>query len=91
MKVSKAAFLGLAERSHDFSQWMMHMSLEQLYFHEKKLDVVNGTARERFESLLDNRPEIVENVSSRVLASYIGIAPEYLSRLKKHFSHKLKK
>lgn len=91
MKITKNKFYELARQSHDFAQWMMSMSLEQLLFHERKREVVNGEAKERFESLIDNRPEIIEKVSSKIIASYIGITPEYLSKLKRHFAHKMKK
>jgi CRP-like cAMP-binding protein len=91
MKVSHAEFIGLLNESHDFSRWMTHMSLEQLLFHERKREIVNGDAKERIEALINNRPEILENVSSRIVASYIGITPQYLSTLKKLFAHKLKK
>ncbi|MDR2890983.1 MAG: Crp/Fnr family transcriptional regulator [Alistipes sp.] len=91
MKIAKSQFVDLASRSHDFAQWMMYMSLEQLMFHEKKLEIMNGNAQERFEALIENRPEIIENVSSRVIASYIGITQQYLSTLKQQFGHKLKK
>jgi CRP-like cAMP-binding protein len=90
MKVPKAKFLELANKSHDFAQWMMHMSMEQLFNNEVRLEIVNGSAKERLESLMEGRPEIVENVYNKVLASYIGIAPEYLCRLKQQFKHKLK-
>lgn len=91
MKITKAQFVELAADSHDFAQWMMYMSLEQLLYHERKLQVVNGDAKERFEALIKNRPEIIDNVSSRIVASYIGITPQYLSSLKRHFAHMLKK
>jgi CRP-like cAMP-binding protein len=91
MKIPKVKYAGLTSESHDFSQWMMYMSLEQLLFHEKKLEVLNGDARERFEALIENRPEIIKNVSSKIIASYIGITQQYLSTLKQHFAHKLKK
>ncbi|MDR2890168.1 MAG: Crp/Fnr family transcriptional regulator [Alistipes sp.] len=83
MKIPKAGFVELMEQSHDFAQWVAWMSLSQLWFYEKKRLVVNGDARERFESLLRNRPEIIEKVRSKVIASYIGITPQYLSNLKK--------
>ncbi len=91
MKVTKAQFAELAHRSHDFAEWMMYMSLEQLMFHEKKQQVVNGDAKERFESLIEYRPEIIENVSSKIIAQYIGITQQYLSTLKRQFAHKLGK
>jgi CRP-like cAMP-binding protein len=85
MKVEMNDFLALVKESNDFAQWMMWMSIGQLWFHEMKLSVVNGDARERFESLVKNRPEVVEKVASRILASYIGITPQYLSKLKREF------
>jgi CRP-like cAMP-binding protein len=88
MKIPKAKFIGLANESHDFAQWMMYMSLEQLFFLEKKREVMNGTARERFKALIENRPEIIETVSSKIIASYIGITQSYLSTLKKELAKK---
>jgi CRP-like cAMP-binding protein len=89
MKVTKAKFTDLTNRSPDFARWMMYMSLTELMFHEKKREIVNGDARERFEALILNRPEIIKNVSSKIIASYIGITPIYLSKLKKDFAHQL--
>ncbi len=91
MKISKSSFYDLIRQSHDFAQWMMSMSLEQLLFHERKREVVNGDAKERFEALMKNRPEIVENVSSKIIASYIGITPEYFCRMKRRYMFKMKK
>jgi CRP-like cAMP-binding protein len=91
MKIPKAKFIDLANQSHDFAQWMMYMSLEQLLFFEMKREVVNGDAKERLSALIEHRPEIIENVSSKIIASYIGVTQQYLSTLKQHFAHKLKK
>jgi CRP-like cAMP-binding protein len=88
MKISKAAFDSLTERSNDFALWMLRLSASQLWLYEKKLAVVNGEAKDRFESLLRLRPEIIDTVSSRILASYIGIIPSSLSRLKRQFKKK---
>ena len=88
MKVTKADFTDLMKRSHDFSQWVAFVSLEQLWDYERKRAVINGDAKERFLALMENRPEIIKHVSSRIIASYLDITPEYLCRLKKQFSHK---
>lgn len=83
MKMSRRDFVGLIERSHDFSQWIAWISTAQLWLNEKKLMTVNGNAKERFESLLKNRPEILEKVAGKIIASYIGITPQYFSSLKR--------
>ena len=35
-----------------------------------------------------NRPEIVKSVSQRILASYLGITPQYLSNIRKEIFNK---
>lgn len=39
-------------------------------------------AAQRYIALMRDWPELVQDVPDRIVASYIGIAPEYLSRLK---------
>lgn len=88
MKVTNAQFLDFISRSNDFAQWVLWLSVNQLWHYEKKLVVVNGDASERFESLLKNRPGIFDNVPLHIIASYIGITPQHLSRLKRRLSLK---
>lgn len=43
---------------------------------------------ERYQAVLKNRPEIVEAVTDRVLASYLEITPQHLCRLKQQLRDK---
>jgi CRP-like cAMP-binding protein len=43
---------------------------------------LNHTPTERYEQLLRTRPHLVQRVSQRVLASFLGIKPESLSRIR---------
>ncbi|WP_046246453.1 Crp/Fnr family transcriptional regulator [Hymenobacter terrenus] len=43
---------------------------------------LNQTPTERYEQLVRNRPQLVQRVSQRLLASYLGIKPESLSRIR---------
>jgi CRP-like cAMP-binding protein len=85
VKITRTNFDNLMKESNDFAQWMLRLSSAQLWQFEMKLAVVNGTAKERFKALIKNRPEILENVSAKIVASYIGITPQYLSKLKSEF------
>jgi CRP-like cAMP-binding protein len=85
MKITRVKFLELTRQSHDFAQWAMWMSWSQLWLYEKKLEVVNGDAKERFEAMLCNRPEIIEKVPMKYVASYIGVSPQYLCKMKRMF------
>jgi CRP-like cAMP-binding protein len=89
MKISKSEMEGFVARSHEFARWMLSLSLEQLYTNDMKLSLINGEAKERFLSLIQNRPEIMARVPLKVIASYLGITPQYLSQLRKtHFKKK---
>ncbi len=43
----------------------------------------SGTAGERYRALLDYRPDIVNEVSLKEIASLLGMTPETLSRIRK--------
>jgi CRP-like cAMP-binding protein len=88
MKISKKEIESFIARSHEFSTWMLTLSLEQLYTNEKKLSIINGLAENRFNALMHNRPEIMANVPLKIIASYLGITPQYLSQLRKAYFEK---
>lgn len=46
------------------------------------------TPEERYCKLFDSEPEIIDRVSNYYLASYLGIQPESLSRLKRRIYHR---
>ena len=44
--------------------------------------------QERYEALLNDHPNLIQRIPQRYLASYIGVKPESLSRIKKRFMEK---
>lgn len=48
----------------------------------------NFTAEERYLNLLKERPKVIERVPQHFIASYIGIKPESLSRIRKMITEK---
>ena len=82
-KISQSEFDEMVAASHEFAQWVLAIHLQQLYFNEFRYAVVNGLAKERYLSLVKNRPEIIARVPLKIIASYLGVTPNYLSRLKK--------
>jgi CRP-like cAMP-binding protein len=83
-KISKKELDGMVEHSHEFARWMLALANYQLYLYEFKMAIINGMAKERFDSLIRNRPSIMSHVPLKIIASYLGITPTYLSRLKKN-------
>jgi len=60
---------------------------EVQFFTENILEEVqNETAENRYHSLLQNRPELIQRVPLKYLASYLGITQQSLSRIRKNIS-----
>lgn len=53
------------------------------YNEEKARDLVSLTAEQRYLKLLDRHPDIVQHVPLQYIASFIGIKPESLSRIRR--------
>lgn len=83
VRITRQRYDTLTAQSHDFARWALQMAHGQLFFFEMKNSVINGDAKERFLSPVKNRPEIMEKVPLKFVASYLGITQSYLSRLKK--------
>ncbi len=47
------------------------------------LDAISLTTEERYRSFVIKYPQIVEKVTQRQIASYLGVTPEFLSTVKK--------
>ena len=52
-------------------------------FVEQTIEFQTLTAKERYENLLKNHPEIFQKVQLYHIANYLGIAPKSLSRIRK--------
>lgn len=50
---------------------------------ERIIEQISLTAQERYMKLLNSQPEIIQNVPVKQIASFIGIKPESLSRIRK--------
>jgi CRP-like cAMP-binding protein len=55
---------------------------------QRIVDSLSASAEERYLSFLSTYPSIVRRVPQRMLASYLGVSPETLSRIRKHLSRK---
>ncbi len=65
--------------------WLGKVIAEQLFIQRQQLqiDLLTLTAKERYLKLVSEKPEIAQNISLKHIASYIGITPESLSRIRK--------
>ncbi|GAA3555495.1 Crp/Fnr family transcriptional regulator [Snuella lapsa] len=61
---------------------------EDLYLKKTKreLSLLNETAEVRYANLFSERPELIKHVPLKYIASYIGVTPQALSRIRKRIS-----
>jgi CRP-like cAMP-binding protein len=65
----------------DFSIWVFQQSIT--YNENRSKDLATLTAEQRYKKLIDNYPEIVYNVPLQYIASFLGMNPKSLSRIRK--------
>ncbi len=53
---------------------------------ERELSLLNESPEERYLKIFETRPELIEKIPLKYIASYIGITPQALSRIRKRIS-----
>jgi len=53
---------------------------------KREISLLNTTAEERYQSLFTDRPKLLQEIPLKYLASYIGVTPQALSRIRKRIS-----
>lgn len=55
---------------------------------ERLMDNLSLTAEERFEKFCKRYPSLIQQVPQKLIASYIGVTPEFFSKMKSKLLHK---
>jgi len=64
---------------------------EQSSFSDKQnqqIETMTLTAEERYHKLMETNPELLQRISQKYIASYLGITPQSLSRIRKKLQEK---
>ncbi|MCG7345851.1 Crp/Fnr family transcriptional regulator [Sporosarcina sp. ACRSL] len=84
---------GEQEMYNKYSQLeIMTRKMMEYYFSEIQDELASfiaSTPEERYKSILQKRPQLIDRVPQYQLASYLGITPESLSRIKKRVEKKI--
>lgn len=57
------------------------------FLHQMIVDRQTKSAKERFEEFVTNTPHLLDKVPQYHIATYLGITPQHLSRLKKEYKN----
>lgn len=76
--------------AHPKFERFFRLLLERHYVatHKRIIASLSASAEERYLKFLKTYPALVQRVPQNQIASYLGIAPESLSRIRKHLAEK---
>jgi CRP/FNR family transcriptional regulator, anaerobic regulatory protein len=84
LKISRDDFLKIIEKYPDFRQYSLQI-FERAFsqMNQRANDLATLTAEQRYSQLLINQGNILQNVPIQYIASFLGIKPQSLSRIRK--------
>lgn len=76
-------FLLLKETDASFKLWLNDIILERFFYYSKHLvSYLRTKPQQRYKELLHKHPEILQRIPQHYIASYLGITPVSLSRIR---------
>lgn len=84
LSISKEDLFFLYTQS-DIGGRIARMISEVLYMYkqQQQIDLLTLTAEQRYKALLQFQPTVIQKTASKHIASYLGITPESLSRIRR--------
>ena len=81
--ISYKDFYSLVKKNNNWKNFYQRILEEAYSFQNRKIGaLVTLTAKQRYEQLLIENPVLIQRLSNKVLASYLDMREETLSRLK---------
>jgi CRP-like cAMP-binding protein len=81
--LTQEAINNLIEKSFKFERWTRKANeMAFLYMYDRAFTLLTMSATERYHKLLKEEPHLLQMFSNYYIASYLGIAPQSLSRIR---------
>lgn len=61
--------------------WRIKSNIGYIHLQQRVLSLLTQTAEERYEEIIQKMPHLIQRVPKKLLASYLGVSRETLSRL----------
>jgi CRP-like cAMP-binding protein len=73
----------------EFREWGRLLLLSNFAkLQNRSINLIKLTAEQRYENLINTKPDLIQHIPLKYLASYLGITDTSLSRIRKGFSRK---
>lgn len=81
--IRKSSWDKLLEQEPSFVKYTRELSRKALITQQRRIvEIFTLSAEQRYENLINSRPDIITRVPQKYIASYIGITPEFLSTIR---------
>lgn len=89
LQISNEDLLYLYTHYHKFDR-NFRIIIERKYieFQNRILETISVPAEERYENFIKQYPDLIQRLPNTQIASYLGITPEFLSKIRKQISSK---
>ena len=85
LRIKKTDLKTLIEASENFKNYSLLIFQHAMTVSDGRAkDLATLTAEQRYKKLIDTQPKILQNVPMQYIASFLGIKPESLSRIRKN-------
>lgn len=83
-RINQTNFRKLAEV--EYGRTICRVAAEGLFIHKQtqQVELLTKTAEQRYIEMLSRQPHIIQRTPNKHIASYLGITPESLSRIRKN-------
>jgi len=87
LRINKTNLDTLICKSAAFKDYSIHVFQQSLAYNENRSkELATLTAEQRYEKLLKNFPDILHNVPLQYIASFLGMNPKSLSRIRRQIN-----
>ena len=88
-KFSKRDFEKMTAASAELANWVRTLAFTELFTLERRYSYVGtGDAYARYKAFMQMRPqEDIQKIPLKYIASYLGITPQTLSRMRRIYAH----
>lgn len=85
--ITRVEMLGLTEKIPALVEMIRKMDERNAIANQRRLNsTISNTAEKRYEEFADNHPQFIQRFPQHLIASYLGITKETLSRVRKQMT-----
>lgn len=85
LRITKPDFDALMQKSITWKNYSVFVLADSMTYNENRAkDLATLTAEQRYLKLIDTHPKIIQNVPLQYIASFLGMKPESLSRIRRN-------